>query len=200
MMKGFRRSKAAKTHEVFWGTLEGAAHETAPIPGCITSPDQGGMASASGVATAKASAAIAHEKTRRLKEEHATGCGVGAGVFGYNFITGTNVSPFPARSGWTVYKKMKLFVTCQLCEIWGDFLTGCGEGTHHAVGGFSYRPDLVFAGDDVFSIGIEVAHDLVVPGGFAESLEDFCISPRAVIGDGHRDELAFDESGKLRIG
>ena len=95
---------------------------------------------------------------------------------------------------------MKLIVTRQLSEARRDFRTGCGESARHPVGGFSYRPDLVFAGDDVFSIGIEVAHDLVVPGGLTESLQDFRIGSRTVIRNGDRDEVGFDESSELGIG
>ena len=91
-------------------------------------------------------------------------------------------------------------MTCELSELRRDFFARCFEGAHHAVRSFLHRPDLVFAGNDVFCIGIEVAHDLVIPGGFTKTLEDFGVRPRAVIGDCYGNKLAFDESGELGIG
>ena len=59
---------------------------------------------------------------------------------------------------------------------------------------------MILAWDDVLCIGIEVAHDLVVPGGLAETLQDFGVRARAIIRDGDWDEMGFDESGELGIG
>jgi len=54
--------------------LVGAAHVIAAMPGCITLPDQGGIALASGtVATSAVATASVDEKARLLHEERPAG-------------------------------------------------------------------------------------------------------------------------------
>lgn len=62
-----------------------------------------------------------------------------------------------------------------------------------------YGVDLIFARDEVLFLGIDEAHDWVIPGGFFEFFENFHVFAADVIVDRNWDEVLLDHSDEWLV-